>query len=173
MSLEDLSPEDRARINLGKLVHEMMNDPALGEKTKRLLKQKKPDLHFPELEQAEALAKVKEEADAKLQAMRDEILKNRAKTALEAEDAKIQEAGLDVKAVREFMEKKGITDTDTVIELFQSRAALAEPSTPQFQPVKVPNLKEMWDNPVQWREKEGMAVLSELRGRKPNVRQAG
>lgn len=173
MGLEDLSEEDKRRLNLAKLVEEMLVDPTLATQTKRLLKQKRPTLNFPELDQAEALAKVKEEADARVQAIRDEIRTNEAKKALQAESTKIEEAGLDVKAVREYMEKQGITNVDVVIELFQSRAALAEPSTPQFQPIKVPNLKEMWENPVAWREKEGMAVLSELRGRKPTIRQAG
>jgi hypothetical protein len=172
MGLEDLSAEDRARINLGKLVHEMMNDPNLAEQTKRLLKQKKPELNFPELDQAEALRKVQEESEKRVQALKDEIRTNQAKAALQAEESKIEEAGLEVKAVREFMEKRGITDIDVVIELFQSRAALAEPSTPQFQPLKVPNLKEMWENPVAWREKEGYAIQQELRGRKP-IRQTG
>ena len=173
VSLEDLDPQDRGALNLGRLVAQMLTDPQLGPQTKRLLKTKQPTLSFPELENEDQLKKVREDSEARVKKLEDEILKNRAIAALQAEDKKIEEAGLEPKAIRKFMDEQGITNVDVVIELFQSRQQLAEPSTPQFQPLEVPNIKEMWENPVQWREREAHKVLSEIRGTRPSIRQVG
>ncbi len=52
------------------------------------------------------------------------------------------------------------------IEVLQSRAQLAEPSSADIKPFEMPNVKEMWDDPVKWREQEAAKVLKEIRGGK-------
>lgn len=178
-SLEDLPPEAQAQLNLGKLVHTMLKDPKLSTSTKRLLKQKNPDLVFPELEVEDAVAKVREETSEQLKTLQDALDKQNATKALEAEDAKITEAGLDPKVVREFMTKNGIVNVDVVIELFQSRDALAEPSTDSIGPFRFKDaspedLAAMWKNPVAWREKKAYEILGEMRAKqRPQVRRVG
>ena len=175
VSLEDMTPDERAQFNLGKLVGTMLKDPKLSPMQKRLLKQANPNLSFPELEVEDAVAAVRKETGERITAMQDEINIGKAKIALQAEDDKITEAGLDAKQVREFMEKNSIVNVDVVIELFESRRTLAEPSSDSIGPFRFKDaspedLKKMWANPVKWREEKAYEVLGELRGRKP-VRQ--
>jgi hypothetical protein len=170
MSLENLTETEKRTLNLGNLVAQMLSDPKLSKDTKRLLKAKNPELQFPELEQEEAIEKIRADAAADTQKLRDELARRDAVSALQAEETKITEAGLDPKAVREFMQKKGITDVDVVIELFESRAQLAEPSSDiagqpwRSQDVTQDELKAMWADPVKWREEMGYKVQKELRG---------
>ncbi len=177
VSLEDLSADERATFNLGKLVHTMLQDKELASSTKRLLKKKNPALTFPELDTEDAVAAVREETSKQVKDLEDLLKKREAVDALKNEEARITEAGLDPKAVREFMDKKGITDVEVVIELFESRQALAEPTVNGIEPFRYADaspeeLKKMWADPVKWREEKSYEVLRELRGRKP-IRQAG
>jgi len=87
--------------------------------------------------------------------------------ALKEEDAKITAVGLDPKVVRKFMTDEGINNVDIVIELFESRQALAEPSTSQVGPFRLEgvtqdDLKSMWKDPVKWREEKAYEVINEV-----------
>lgn len=169
--LEDLSPDERAKFNLGNLVSTMLTDPKLAKQTKKLLKEKNPELHFPELEVEEAIAATEKKSQAQIDELTAALRKKEAKEALAAEEKLITDAGLDPKAVREFMTKEGITNVDFVIELFQSRDALAEPTTSSVGPfrwegVSQDDLKNMWKDPVKWREEKAYEVINELRGKR-------
>jgi hypothetical protein len=177
VSLEDMTPDERAQFNLGKLVGTMLKDPKMSPQQKRLLKMANPALSFPELEVEDAVAAVKADTSKQIQDLQDQLNVGKARIALEAEDNKISEAGLDPKQVREFMEKNGIVNVDVVIELFESRRTLAEPSSDTISPFRYKDaspedLKKMWANPVKWREEKAYEVLAEIRGKKP-IRQVG
>ena len=165
-SLENLTAEQRAELNLGKLTRQLLTNPETRENTARLLKKGDANLSFPDVDARDELRKVQEKADEKLSALETRMRERDARDALEKHHARIREAGLDVKAVNELMEKHGIAPTEEgygiVMELLQSRAALAEPTTEQITPFRIPNVKEMWNDPVKWREEEGYKVLNEL-----------
>src|SRR5579862_9653024 len=132
--LEDLSTEERAKFNLGTLVAQLMNDPKTSLQTKKLLKQGRPELVFPELDAEEAASRVEQKTQTQLEELKTALRNRDAREALKEEDAKITAVGLDPKVVRKFMTDEGINNVDIVIELFESRQALAEPSTSQVGP---------------------------------------
>lgn len=165
-SLENLTPDQRAELSLGKLTRQLLTNPETRESAAKLLKKGDANLHFPDIEAKDELRKVQEKADEKINGLEQKLRERDAREILEKQHARIREAGLDVKAVTELMEKHGIAPTEEgygiVIELIQSRAALAEPTTEGVTPFRVPNIKEMWNDPVKWREEEGYKVLNEL-----------
>lgn len=165
-SLENLSAEDRQAIAIGRLGRQLLQDPEHRDQVARLLKKADPKLQFPDIEAKDAVRKVEEAAAARVQELEKKLLERDAKQALERQHQRIRDAGLDVKMVNELMEKHGIPPTDDgydlVMEVINSRAQLAEPTTEVIQPMVKPDIKEMWNDPVAWREKQGYQVLNEL-----------
>lgn len=179
MSLDSLTPEEKREFETAraraKLLESLVDDTDkdVARQAKRLLKKKNPSLHFADIEAEEAvdaaLKPVREE-NARLQ---DELVRNRAQELLQKEDQDIRAADLDPTAVRKFMQEQGTTNLPLAIEVLQSRRALAEPTSPAFQPFEKPDIKDMWDDPSAWRQKKGLEVQAELRGQqRPFVRQA-
>lgn len=169
--LEELSADERAKFNLGNLVSTMLTDPKLAKQTKKLLKEKNPELHFPELEVEEAVAASEKKSQAQIDELTAALRNREARDALAAEEESITAAGLDPKVVREFMTKEGITNVAFVIELFEQRQALAEPTTSgvgpfRYEGVTQDDLKNMWKDPVKWREQKAYEVLNEVRGQR-------
>jgi hypothetical protein len=165
-SLENLTPEQRAELNLGKLARQLLTNPETREGAAKLLKKADANLHFPDIEAKDELRKVTEKADEKISALEQKLREHDAKAKLEKQHQKIRDAGLDVKAVVEVMEKIGIPSTeegyDHVISYIQAQAQIAEPTPETFQPYRIPDLKEMWNDPVKWREEQGYKVLNEM-----------
>lgn len=170
-SLEDLpESEKRKLLNLGNMVAGMINNPKLSKDTKKLLKAADPNLQFPELDTDERIEKIREEGKQTAEELRQQLAQRDAREALQAEETKITEAGLDPKAVRAYMSEKGILDVEVVIELFQARQQLAEPSadqlngTARFSDVPEKELNAMWANPSAYRQQKAEEILRESRG---------
>lgn len=167
-SLEDLTPEQRQDLNLGKLTKQLLQNPETAEHAQRLLMKGDPKLRFPEVTLKDSLGKVREETAEEIKDLRAKLQAQEAERRLEKLHAKVSSAGLELKPVVELMEKHGLAPTegnyDMAIEVLQSRAALAEPTTAELTPLQVPNIKEMWADPVKWRETEAVKVMKELRG---------
>jgi len=165
-SLENLTPEQRAELNVGRLTKQLLTNPETREATARLLKKADSTLHFPDLEATDLARKSDEKSQERIAALEQRLLERDAKTALEKQHARIRDAGLDVKMVNELMEKHGIPPTEDgyglIIELVQQRQQLAEPTPETFAPYRIPDLKEMWADPVKWREEQGYKVLNEM-----------
>jgi hypothetical protein len=165
-SLEDLTPEQRQELNIGRLTRQLLTDPETRESTAKLLQKADKSLQFPDIAAKDEARKIKEEANEKVSALEQKLLERDAREALSKQHQRVRDAGLDVKMVTELMDKHGIPPTedgyDIIMELVQSRAQLAEPTPEQFAPLARPDIKEMWNDPVKWREAEGYKVLNEL-----------
>jgi hypothetical protein len=165
-SLENLTAEQRAELNIGRLARKLLIDPESREATAKLLQKADPTLQFPDIAAKDEARKIKEEASEKVRELEKRLLERDAREALAKQHQRIRDAGLDVKMVNELMEKHGIPPTEDgygiVMELIQSRAQLAESTPEVIQPMVKPDIKEMWNDPVAWREKEGYKVLNEL-----------
>jgi hypothetical protein len=165
-SLENLTPDQRAELNLGRLTRKLLTDPDSREQAAKLLQRADSSLQFPDIAAKEEARKIEAKSAEKISELEKRLLERDAREALAKQHDKIRAAGLDVKLVNELMEKHGIPPTeagyDIVIELIQSRAQLAEPTSEQLTPFKAPDIKEMWNDPVKWREAEGYKVLNEL-----------
>lgn len=165
-SLENLTPEQRQELNLGRLARQLLTDPETREQTAKLLQKTDKTLRFPDVEAKDEARKAAEKQQERIAELEKRILDTEARNKLTQYHNKIREAGLDVKAVSELMDKHGLAPTDEnydfIIEHIQSKAQLAEPTTEQIQPFRVPDVKEMWNDPVRWREEQGYKVLNEL-----------
>jgi hypothetical protein len=165
-SLEHLTPEQRQELNIGKLTRQLLTNPETREQAAKLLQKADTTLQFPDIAAKDEARKLKEEAQERIDALELRLKERDAREALSKQHQRVKDAGLDVKMVTELMEKHGIAPTeegyDLVMELVQSRAQLAEPTTEQLQPFRIPDIKEMWNDPVKWREQEGYKVLNEL-----------
>jgi hypothetical protein len=165
-SLENLTPEQRRDLNLGRLTAQLLTNPETREQAARILQKADSTLQFPDIAAKDAVRQAKEEGQKQIDALALQLRERDARAALEKQHQRVREAGLDLKMVTELMEKHGIPPTpdgyDIVMELVQSRAQLAEPTTEMIQPFHVPDIKEMWNDPVKWREAEGYKVLNEL-----------
>lgn len=167
-SLEGLTAEQRQALNLGNLTRQLLANPETRESAQRLLNKADAKLSFPELALKDEVAKIREATGEEQKAMKLELARLRAEREQEKLHAKVREAGLDLKPVVELMEKHGLAPTeanyDMAIEVLRSRAALAEPTPADVTPVKPPEVKEMWEDPVKWREREATKVLREIKG---------
>jgi hypothetical protein len=168
-SLEDLSPEQKQELNLGRLTKQLLQNPETAETAQRLLMKGDSKLRFPEVTLKDSLSKVREETAEETKELREQVKRLEAERKLEKLHAKVTTAGLELKPVVDLMEKHGLAPTeanyDMAIEVLQTRAALAEPTTSSgVQPLEMPNIKEMWQDPVQWREREAEKVMREMRG---------
>ncbi len=118
----------------------------------------------------DSVAKVREETSERVKELEARLQKSEAERRLEKLHGKVRDAGLELKPVVELMEKHGLAPTDDnytmAIEVLQSRAQLAEPSSADIKPFEMPSVKEMWDDPVNWRANEAAKVLKEIRGGK-------
>lgn len=169
-NLEDLTPEQRQELNLGRLTKQLLANPETAESVQRLLPKADPKLRFPEVELKDSLAKVREETSERVKELEAKLAKQEAEHRLAKLHGRVRDAGLELKPVVELMEKHGLAPTeenyDMAIEVLRSRTQLAEPSSADIKPFEMPNTKEMWDDPVQWRTKEAEKVLREIRGGK-------
>lgn len=167
-SLEDLTPEQKQELNLGKLTKQLLQNPETAENAQRLLMKGDPKLRFPEVTLKDSLGKVREETAEEIKELRQKLAAQEAERKQEKLHAKVTAAGLELKPVVELMEKHGLASTeanyDMAIEVLQTRAALAEPTSSGVTPMEMPNIKEMWSDPVKWREQEAAKVMKELRG---------
>jgi hypothetical protein len=169
-SLEELTPEQRQALNLGELAKKLVQTPETSAAMKRLLMKGDPKVRFPEIELEDKVGAVREETDGRIKELEQKLAKQEAERRLEKLHSKVHEAGLELKPVVELMEKHGLSPTDEgydiAIEVLRSRAATVSEPTADFTPFELPNIKEMWDDPVKWREKEGYKALKEFRGGK-------
>ena len=165
-SLENLTDAQRAELNIGRLTKQLLTDPATREEAARLLQKADKTLRFPDVDAKEEIRKVQEKSAEKIGELEQRLKERDAREALSKAHQRIRDAGLDVKAVTELMEKHGIPPTEDgygiVMELLQSRAQLAEPTTEGIQPFRIPDIQDMWKDPVKWREEQGHKVLNEL-----------
>lgn len=165
-SLENLTAEQRAELNLGKLTRKLLTDPDSREQAAKLLQKADNTLQFPDIAARDEARKLQDKAQEKVDALEKKLLERDARDALAKQHQRIRDAGLDVKMVTELMEKHGVPPTEEgyslIMELVQSRSQLAEPTSEQLQPFRAPDIKEMWNDPVKWREGEAYKVLNEL-----------
>jgi hypothetical protein len=168
--LEDLTPEQRQALNLGKLTRQLLDNPETAETIQRLLPKADPKLRFPEIELKDSVAKVREDTNERVKVLEDQLKQEKAARYLEKLHGKVREANLELQPVVALMEKHGLAPTeenyDLAIKVLRQDAQLAEPSGADIKPLEMPNTKEMWDDPGKWARDEAAKVLKEIRGGK-------
>jgi phosphoribosyl-ATP pyrophosphohydrolase len=169
-SLENLSPEQRADLNLARLTRQLLSQPDTRGEVQRLLSKADPKLNFPEQHMEERITKVREESLERVKAIEEDNRKLRAELKQEKLHAKVTAAGLEVKDVVGLLEKHGMPSTDEnydmAIEVLRGRAALAEPTPSQYDTYRPPAeiTKEIWADPKGFAVREAHKVIDEMRG---------
>ena len=143
MSLESLTAEEKAQLQRAndahKLLSELLADPSpeVRKTAMRLAKQKRPDLRFPELEAEEAATAASKVTLDRVSALENELTQERARRLKAEEEGRIRQRGYDPEAVYKLMTDKGVANLDTMLDVLDADAQLAEPSG-QFRPFKNP-----------------------------------
>lgn len=150
MSLEDLSPEQARAYNLGKL---LLETPEVRRETLRLAKKANPKLNIPEVELEERLDQERTEAISREQKLETQLMEERVARRKSERDAQIIAAGFKVEDIEAIIVREKCT-YETAIKLAGMERQLAEPSSPDLQPVNAPG------TPVEMRPGKDWGKLS-------------
>ena len=102
-SLENLTPEQRRDLNLGRLTAQLLTNPETRETTARILQKADSTLQFPDIAAKDVAKAAQEKSDSKIAELEARLRERDARVALEKQHQRIRDAGLDVKLVNELM----------------------------------------------------------------------
>jgi hypothetical protein len=170
-TLRPLTEDERAEIELGRLLKKVTNHPKTRRQAYQLLQQVKPELRFPDMEledykQQETQRRAKEEMDRQHAA---------ALASLEAGRAKLRERYSDehVKEIEALMTKHGIADYEIGAKLWGTETGPDNysQSNPQGQTYTMPSDKDLLADPRKWATDQAALVIDEFkRARRFNPR---
>lgn len=162
--LEDLTPEQRAQLNLAQL---LLSDPETSKQARRLAKKLKPELQFGDLDMEDRINKERETSDTKIKALEEQIRKDAFARAREAAHAKLRDRNLDPVAVEKVMTENGIANYDLAAEVLEARAAAAAPTPDDLSPLTLPTGNEggadLWKDPKGFAQRTAYSVLNSFR----------
>lgn len=127
MAGEDLSPSERAALQLGKLLN---SNPEVRLAAQRLAKKVDPNLRVPEIELQD---QIQVERDARLaseQKMNDQLLRERLERRHEQEERRVVAAGFTMSEIDGIITEYGCKDYDTAMKIATMQAQSAAASTP-------------------------------------------
>ena len=160
-SLEDLSPEQQEQAL--RLFSFVKQNPEIEKSIRREAKKKFPNMAAPDLELEEALAKQKEEFEAKLRE-RDEQATARMLQQRRAEaHEKIRSAGLEPDEVEKLMESESIGNYDTAIKYAKAQKSLAPPTPEAVTPMSLPSGKDLWADKNKFARSAAFEAINELK----------
>jgi chaperonin cofactor prefoldin len=166
MSLESLTPDEQAYLNIGKL---LLEHPETKRDTQRLIKKARPQTVIADLEMEDALDKRTADLKKQQEALEERLNKDALERKIEAERAKIREAGGDVTALEAFMKENELYSYEKAWKIFQQVNVPASPTPSslisEVKGMKGDDAKSLWKNPAQWAREQAASVLNELRGK--------
>ena len=128
--LENMDPAERDR--LAATMNSLLRDPALRKETLSLVKKKNPNATIPEIDQEEALQKLRDEQSEKMKAMQDKFDKDSIERQWSDLRRSWKDRGLDPDLVQKTMTEKQIADPETAIKFMQLEATGATPTPAQM-----------------------------------------
>lgn len=147
MSLEDLTPEQRAHYAIGELL--MKSNPEIALAAKKLVKQVKPEVRFPDLETHEQIAASTAELSKKQEALTEQLNKDRLERQIAEQRAKLRSAGVDVEELEAFMKENEIYSYEKAQKIY---AQVNKPGTPTpsslHQQMQDKDMEAFWKDPV-------------------------
>ena len=150
-------------LQKSKLLDDLYANPKTKGPLLQILKEQRPDLSIPEIDAPKA---VKEAIAPEL----DEVRKTNSELkAMVARERVMRQHNINEDELKSLLEqevqKDGVQNLDTAIELRRHRAAAAPRNTPST-PVQLPNAKELFANPAQWARDEAYRTIADFnRGR--------
>jgi len=128
MSLEDLTPEERKQLNLGKL---LLGNAEVKNAALRLAKKAKPDLDIPEIDLQDRLDAQRAEFERKLEERDQKDLNNRVAQRKRERDAEIITAGFKVEDIEAIIVREKCS-YETAMRLATMESQLAEPAASDY-----------------------------------------
>lgn len=163
MSLENLSPQERAYLNAGKA---LLDNPDVARDAKRLLIKAAPGTKFADIELEDRISVREAELKKQADALEERLNKDSLERKIEGERQKIRDAGGDVAAVEAFMKENELYSYDKAWKIFQKVNVPADPTPSSLiHEMKGADAKEIWKNPTEWARTEAKRALDEMRGR--------
>lgn len=163
MSLEDLTPAQRAHLALGA---SLMGNPETADDARRLLRKADPKFRAPDLEIQDRLDKEREERKAENKALEEKLDQDKRDRWYAEQQKKVAAAGLDMTALEKTMTERKIADYDTAIEFMQSKQSVAAPTFDSVAPMQMPDSKELWQDPKKTASKIAHEMISEFRAKR-------
>jgi hypothetical protein len=165
VSLENLTPDELAFLNIGKL---LMQNQEVSREAKRLLKKAKPDVSLPDIELEDRLAAREAEITRKQTEFEERLNKDALERKIEAQRQSIRDQGIDVTALEAFMKEHEIYSYEKAAKIFSQVNRPADP-TPSSLMTEVKGMqgddaKKLWGNPTEWARQTAKQALDELRG---------
>jgi hypothetical protein len=160
-SLEDLTPEQQEQAL--RLFSFVKSNPDIEKNIRREAKRKNPNMSAPDIELEDALAKQREEFEAKLKERDAQALTQLQQQRRAEAHTRIREAGLDPEQVEKIMVDESIGNYDTAIKYARAQKQLA-PSTPEsITPMSLPNSKDLWANKNKFARDSAFEAINELK----------
>lgn len=124
--LENMDPAERDR--LAATMNSLLRDPALRRDTLSLVKRKNPNATIPEIDQEEAIQKLREEQSDKMKTLQDKFEKESIERQWTDLRRSWRERGLDPDLVQKTMTEKQIADPETAIKFLDMESRSAPPT---------------------------------------------
>lgn len=160
MSLEELTPQQRAHLALGQ---SLMGNPETADDARRLLRKADPKFKAPDLELQDKLDKERQDRLDGEKKLREDIETDRRNVWYAETQRKVAAAGLDIKAVEKIMTDRQIANYDTAIEFLQSQQQIASPTHDSVTPMAMPDNKDLWKDPKKTARDIAHGMINEFR----------
>ncbi len=163
MSLENLTPDELAFLNIGKL---LIENPKTKREAQRLIKTARPETVIPEVEFEERLVAQESEFAKKQLALEERLNKEALERRIEKERETVREQGIDVAALEAFMKENELYSYPKAAKIF---AQVNQPASPtpsslmaDVKAMKPDDAKALWANPTKWARDAAAQVHKEF-----------
>lgn len=167
MSLESLTPDELAFLNVGKL---LLEHPEVKRDAQRLIKKARPQTVIPEIDLEDRLLARETELTKRQQEMEDRLNKEALERRIEKEREAVREMGIDVSALETFMKENELYSYPKAAKIFQQVNQPASP-TPASLMTDIKGMagdeaKKLWSNPTQYARDVAKQVHAEFAGQR-------
>jgi hypothetical protein len=160
-SLEDLTMEQQEQA--ARLFSFVKANPDIEKSIRREAKRKNPTMSAPDIELEDALARQREEFEARLKERDDQTVSARLVNQRAEAHAKIRDAGLSPEEVENTMVDESIGSYETAIKYVRAQKQLA-PATPEsISPHSLPDNKDLWSNKNAFAKRTAFDAINELK----------
>lgn len=164
MSLEDLPPEQQLQAR--RLFDFVKANPTVEKDIRRAARKINPNMAAPDLDLEDALARQREESDAKIKALEDANLETLRATRRGEAHAKCKAAGFDPEAIEKIMVDEHIGSYETAINYARGQSVLAPSSNASIQGHSLPEDASLWKDKNNFARRAAHDAINELRSGK-------
>lgn len=143
------------------LLDSLYNDPQYRKPLLEMIHSRHPDVRIPEIVARQEIHEATKPLTDHIEKLEGRLLERDLRDQ-EREIRSRHRIGNDEewKSVQEFASAKGIANLDTAAEMHRLTSRAVEPRYAPT-PIQLPNMKELWKNPVQYARDEAYKVLNE------------